>query len=401
MSTSPVPLKPSADEPTPADAAASGNSAVPGQNASPPTRRRNSAFSWFLAVVALPTIFAAIYYGLIASDIYVAEVRFAIRTSSQTPSTGLIESFIGSSGVSGSGDDAKIVRDYILSRDILEELDRRMGLREHFESEHIDWYARLDRDASEEGYLEYYRDMITIQIDSDSEITTVLARAFDPQTAQVLAANLLELSEDLVNRMSERITRDTLQFARMEVADAEEKVRKASTAVSKFRSQFQSINPGEETAAVLGIVTELEAKLAAARAELVEALSFMRSDSARVRTLRSRVEALQSQVDKERTRLASESGPDMTRLIFGYEPLALDQKLAEQLYTSALTSLEAARIEAQRKQRYLIAFVSPKVPDEAIEPERVRNVFIVFLLACLAYGIGALIWSAIKEHMRI
>jgi capsular polysaccharide transport system permease protein len=134
---------------------------------------------------------------------------------------------------------------------------------------------------------------------------------------------------------------------------------------------------------------------------LVEALSFMRADSSRVRTLRSRVEALQSQVEKERTRLASESGPDMTRLIFGYEPLALDQKLAEQQYASALTSLEAARIEAQRKQRYLIAFVSPRLPDEAIEPERARNVFIVFLLAFLVYGIGALIWSAIKEHMRI
>ena len=32
---------------------------------------------------------------------------------------------------------------------------------------------------------------------------------------------------------------------------------------------------------------------------------------------------------------------------------------------SALSSLESARAEAQRKQRYLIAFVTPELPDEA------------------------------------
>jgi capsular polysaccharide transport system permease protein len=400
MSTRPVPLNPPAG-PDPEPAAAAPAATPAARDAPPPENRLPPALAWFLAIVAVPALLAAVYYGLIASDVYVAEIRFAVRSSSQAPATGFLESIIGTSGASGSGDDAKIVRDYILSKDILEELDRRMDLRRHFESENIDWYARLDQGESEEDYLDYYRGMVSIQIDSDSQITTVLARAFDPKTARELAANLLELSEDLVNRMSERITRDTLQFAREEVTEAEDKVRKAGTAVSKFRSQFQSINPGEETAAVLGIVTGLESKLAGARAELVEALSFMRADSSRVRTLRSRVEALQSQVEKERTRLASESGPDMTRLIFGYEPLALDQKLAEQQYASALTSLEAARIEAQRKQRYLIAFVSPRLPDEAIEPERARNVFIVFLLAFLVYGIGALIWSAIKEHMRI
>lgn len=401
MSTEPVPIKRPAGTPGPANTGAA-EDMIPDSRGESPTRGGlPPALSWFLLVVALPTLLAAIYYGLIASDIYVAEARFAIRTSGQTPSVGLIESFIGSSGMSGSSDDARIVRDYILSRDMLEELDRRMNLRKHFEAVTIDWIARLDKNNSEEEYLDYYRKMVSVEIDSNSEITTIQARAFDPETARVFAANLLELSENLVNNMSERISQDTLEFARKEVAEAEAKVRKASMAVSRFRSEYQSINPGEETAAVLGIVTNLETQLAAARAELVEALSFMRSDSARVRSLRARVEALQSQVEKERTRLANESGPDLTRLIFGYEPLALDQKLAEQQYTSALTSLEAARIEAQKKQRYLIAFVAPKFPDEAIEPERERNTFIVFVLAFLVYGIGALIWSAIKEHMRI
>jgi capsular polysaccharide transport system permease protein len=105
------------------------------------------------------------------------------------------------------------------------------------------------------------------------------------------------------------------------------------------------------------------------------------------------------QVENERHRLANESGTDLTGLLYGYEPLILEQKLAEQLYTSALTSLEVARTEAQRKQRYLIPFVSPELPDEALEPKRLWNVLTVFFGACLVYAIGGLVWSAINDHL--
>ena len=79
----------------------------------------------------------------------------------------------------------------------------------------------------------------------------------------------------------------------------------------------------------------------------------------------------------------------------------LEQKLAEHRYSSALTSLEVARADAQRKQRYLLSFVKPSLPDEAIEPERLMNTLIVFLAASLIYGIGALIVAAVHDHMGL
>ena len=38
---------------------------------------------WFLLFVALPTILATIYYGLIASDVYVSQSRFVIKAPGQ------------------------------------------------------------------------------------------------------------------------------------------------------------------------------------------------------------------------------------------------------------------------------------------------------------------------------
>jgi hypothetical protein len=57
-------------------------------DASPHNRR--SAFAawlkkrrWFVIFVILPSFFAAVYYGLFASDIYVSEARFVIKSPDQ------------------------------------------------------------------------------------------------------------------------------------------------------------------------------------------------------------------------------------------------------------------------------------------------------------------------------
>lgn len=362
-----------------------------------------AALRLFLLVVVLPTLIAAFYYAFIASDIYIAESRYAVRTSDQSSaSMGFLDTVM-SGGLSDSpNEDATIVRDYIHSRDMMAILDEQLGIREHYQSDDIDALSRLDPEASREDFLEYYQEKIDIQIDTATNITTLEVRAFNPETARRMSEIIIGESEKLVNRLSDRIVEDTLSFARNEVDKAEDRVRQASNALTKFRSETQSINPDEETSAVLGIITGLETKLAEARAELSEAKGFMQPDSTQVKILEGRVRALQQQIQQERRRLASEgSARDYTRLIDEYQPLMIEQDLAKQRYESALTSLEIARSEAQRKQRYLLPFVAPQNPDEAMEPDRSKAVLIVFLVLCLIYGIGGLVWAAIKDHMRL
>ena len=355
----------------------------------------------FLIMVGLPTALTGAYYGVAASDVFVSETRYAIRTGEQAPAAGLLSSMLGPAATTRAGDDASIVRDYILARDMLDELDRRLDLRAHYAAGTVDVLSRLSPDATEEEFLEYYRDKVEVEVETGTDITVLTVRAFDAEMAQKAAGAIIELSERLVNRMSERITDDTLRFARRELAQAETLVRRANQEITRFRNESRSIDPGEETAAVLSIVTSLEAQLAGAKAELLETEGIMHADSVQVKTLQNRVAALTQQVERERGRLASEGGSDLTRLIDGYAPLLLDQKLAEHRYSSALASLEVARADAQRKQRYLIPFVKPALPDEAIEPERFMNTLIVFFAASLIYGIGALMMASVYDHMGL
>ena len=49
----------------------------------------------FLIMVGLPTLLTGFYYGLVASDVFVSETRYAIRTGEQAPATGLLASMLG------------------------------------------------------------------------------------------------------------------------------------------------------------------------------------------------------------------------------------------------------------------------------------------------------------------
>jgi len=150
-------------------------------------------------------------------------------------------------------------------------------------------------------------------------------------------------------------------------------------------------------------MTGIESKLVEARATLSEKRAYMRDSSPEVISLKNRVNALSRQLRLEKGRVVGDgdSGQQMNNLIESYQPLALEQEMAQQQYASSLTSLEVARVEAQRKKQYLITFIQPNLPDEALEPKRFTEIITVLLFSFLAYLIGGLMWSALKDHIGL
>lgn len=357
-----------------------------------------SVFRSFGLVVGIPTLIAALYFAFIASDMYVSETRFAIRASKSDAGSGLA-SLLSSSVISAGGQDSRVVVDYIQSQDMLATLEERLGLVKHYSDPSVDAVSRLAESPSQEKLLKYFRKHIEIIEDGGSDIIVFKSRAYTPEFAQAITEQVIELSETLVNRLSGRIEQDALDSAKAEVALAAEKVRRANANLTNFRSVNTSINPAQETAALLGLLSGLEAKLAEVRTELSEKRAFMKESSPVVKSLRNKAAAVEKQLDQERSRVAGGADDGMSGLINSYQPLALEQELAQQQYTSALTSLELARIEAQRKKRYLVTYVNPVLPQESTQPRRFMRTLTTFIYSFLFFAIGGLLWSALRDHI--
>lgn len=179
----------------------------------------------FLLTVLFPTILAIIYYSLVASDRYISESRFVVRSSKGQSTSSLLGGLLQGGGVSsggfslsGSSDDAYSVHDYILSRDALAELDKNLQVRKAFNGRGFDFATHFPGlewwDDSFEALYRYYPRRVSIEFDSKSSVTVLRVSAFTAEDAYRINETLLKMGERLVNKLNERARKDTIGYAR-------------------------------------------------------------------------------------------------------------------------------------------------------------------------------------------
>lgn len=81
-----------------------------------------------------------------------------------------------------------------------------------------------------------------------------------------------------------------------------------------------------------------------------------------------------------------------------YQRVYLENQLAEQQLAAAMTSLENAKAEAERKQLYLEVISQPNHPDMAQEPKRLYNIVATLIIGLMLYGIVSLLTASVREH---
>ena len=292
----------------------------------------------FLFTVILPTLLSAVYFGFIASDVYISESQFVVRSpSQQTPSP--FGSILQGVGLPSSQNDSYSVQNFILSRDALLALDKKMDLRKALASKDVDIFSRfagLYWDTSFEALYKYYqRVVVDAQIDTTSSIVTLDTRAFTAEDSFRANQILLEKSEELVNQLSERARQDMIDYAIQEVEKAEIKDKEAALALAKIQTGSTR-------------------------------------DAAR--------------------------DPSLVNKVTEFQRLALEKDVADRILATAMSSLDDARNQALHKQLYLERVVQPIKPDWPAEPRRLRAVAAVFVLGLIAWGILTMLIAGIKEH---
>ena len=369
-----------------------------------PQKRRRRYLQWSaLVCVGLPTLLAGLYYALIAADQYAVEVRFAVRSNSSSASSGdVFGAFSGFSAPGSTMADSYIVIDYMKSRELVDKLDKKIALKKIYSTDRADWFARFNPSLSVEELLEYWRHMIKASFDNMTQIVAIEVRAFTAEDAKTVATAVLEQSEQLINDLSTRARDDAVKSAQGDVKRMEELLKKNRGALSIFRDTKEEFDPVKQVEARYSILSKLEEQLSASKTKMASLKAFMGDEAPSVTVLKSEIKAIERQVEEERSKLGSkktEAGQQsLGGLIANYEELLVDREFSEKAYTSALSSLERARADADRQQRYLAAFVRPTLPEEAIYPQRILGTLTVLALASLLWALGVLVSYAIRDH---
>ena len=207
---------------------------------------------------------------------------------------------------------------------------------------------------------------------------------------------LLGLAEGLVNRLNTRGEVDVLGYAQREAREAELEARRASQALAAFRNTQGIVDPERQATVQLQLVSKLQDEVIGARLQLQQ-LQALAPENPQIPLLRTRIAGLTRQINAELGRAAG-GDRSLSASAVRYQRLALDREYADKRLTAAMASLQEARNEARRKQAYVERIVEPNLPDEALEPRRLRGIFATFVLGLIAYGIVSMLLAGIREH---
>jgi capsular polysaccharide transport system permease protein len=353
---------------------------------------------WFWAIVGLPTLIAGVYFFAIASDLYLSEVKFIVRGPSKGPGSAI------SAMLSGAGpmvtEDTFAVHQYLLSRDAVRRLEQEDNLRALLSRPEGDLLTRFPgiwfwRNDFESLYSTYGR-FVSVEVDSSSAVSTLQVKAYRPEDAQLIASALLRFSEQLVNALNERARQDALSAFQREVDTTQQKITHSQAELTAYRIKQKMLDPKSASAGPLELLGQLSAQLTGAKAQLADA-SKNAPNSPQIPVIRTRIASLDKLMAEERAKITGDSDSVAT-ILADYERLDLQKLLGEKTLVSAFTSLEAARLEAQRQQLFLETITQPNLADYPLYPKRAAS-FATIVASCLfAYGIVWLLVAGIREH---
>ncbi|MFN3816865.1 hypothetical protein [Brevundimonas sp.] len=363
-------------------------------------RRRRMILARSAIVLILgPTILYALYLILLAPAQYQTTTSFAIRGAEAAPMDAL--GALGISAPTSNTLDARIVEEYIRSDAIVEELRERYGFNEAYSRFSLDPLSILRPGANREQATRFWRDRVQVRHDPASQSAHVQVSAYTPEDSLRLSQGVLTLSEELVNRMSDRAVTDLSAAADREIERKREEYEAARDRLAEYQGQrFSGVDVATPAQQAMALVGSLDGQLAQKRTELATMSQTYQPDAPQLTGLRREIAALEAERARAVQRAMSTPGEQASGRQIEAQAVLMDYEFAQQAYTTALQAAESVRRQSINDRKYVVAYVPPREPEQSNWWRRLGNVFAVLIGSALLWGVGALIYSIIRDHME-
>lgn len=368
-----------------------------------PLLRWSSPRNLRIAIIAVPWLVVAVYLFVFAADRYVSESVVVIRQEGAAAGIpGGLDALSAMFGTTlAAGHDQFMLQAHILSIDMLRQVEEKLDLRRAYSSPKLDVIFRLDDDASQEEFLDYYRHRVEVVVDEGSGLLTLRTQGFTPEIALAVNREVVEISERFINESSHRLAREQMAFAESELKNARGVLDEVRGRLLAFQEEHGILDPTAQAAATTGLTAELQAAVARHEAELKGLLAYLNEDAPQVAALEAQIAGIREQLQTERLRsVTNAEGMSLNVLAGRYQELLAELEFAADAYRGALVALETARIESTRKLKSLVLVESPALPQSAAYPRRIYTLVALLLGLTLLYAIGRLIVATVEDHLE-
>ncbi len=358
----------------------------------------------FILIVVLPVLAVAWFLMTEASPRFTAEFRVAVR-SLDAPAPVGVEGFLGVAGMGTPvSNESHAVVQFLESRAIIDGIEGTLagGFDGIFAKPGIDPLSGISPNAPVESRLKHWIRFVDVRFETSSGTVIVETTTFSPEDTLALGAFLLNESEQFVNELSQLARSGAVSFAQQEYEIAEKRMMQARASLNAFQETERTLDPMGQAESSQSLLAELEQALLEQKLRLSAQQRELSDDSFLVQRTLLRIDDLEAAIADIKNLATSSEGAEerpLTQLVQEFSRLSSEAEFAELSYLSALSSLETARMEADRHKLYLATIVKPGLPEQASFPKPVSGIFIAFCLALAAWSIGVIGIVTVREHM--
>jgi capsular polysaccharide transport system permease protein len=350
---------------------------------------------WLICLLSIIVVNS--YWTFYASNRYVSESNIVLESPQIALPSLDVSSLFGSSN--GKSAEMLLLRDYLMSVDMLRKVDETVNFRKHYAAKQHDFFSRLySEDVPIENLHQYYLSRISVELDDYAQVLRIKVQAFVPELAHRIATLLLEQGEARMNALGQRLAEEQVRFLEKQVDQLSASFNKVRLELLDYQNEKGLVSPVGMVESLNAVVAGLEAQLANLKTSRRAIVSYQSLKSPAVVKINSEIEAIKQQIIHERARMAQASGGALNTLSSEYQLLQLQLEFAQQSYSGGLAALQNTRIEAARKLKQISILQYPTLPEHAVEPDRLYKSVVVTILALFIALIAQMLVLIIKEH---
>ncbi|MGF6572923.1 capsular polysaccharide transport system permease protein [Paraburkholderia sp. GAS333] len=364
------------------------------------TRNTLLSIRIFKLIIRLMVIFAILsvpYWLFVASDRYVSQATVLVQRTDQVD--GPTVALPAGAGAPNSADQL-LLREYLLSDDMLDKLDAKFDLRSHFSNARRDPISRMwFKSAPHEWFYQYWLNHVDIEYDDYAGVLRIKVEAYDAATAKSIADMLVQLGEAHMNAMGHKLAQSQVDFLSKQVAFAHDSILSASQDLINFQNAKGLVAPASTADSINAIIAKLEGQKTDLQTQLASLPANINRDQPVVVMLRKNLAAVQQLIEEKNAELASPKSRTLNYTVAEYKRLEMQEQLAQDLYKTALQTLEQGRMDAARKLKMVSILQEPTMPGYPTQPQRFYNAFVTLLIVFSLIGVIKLLESIIRDHV--
>ena len=352
------------------------------------------------AFVFLPTLIAGYYFYAVATPMYTTKSEFLILTADGAGGG-------GGGGLGGllpsqfaTGQDAIATQSYLESKDAMLRLDQDVGFIDHFSQDWIDPIQRLPDDATNEEAYDLYQKYVKLGYDPTEGVIRMELSTADPEVSARFSEKLIDYAEERVDDLSAEKRRDAVRTAIESLEQAKADRRAAQQQLVELQ-EGTILDPEGEIANIRQLIGNVELQLQEKELALNTQLNNARPNAARVEALRSEVEVLRRELEKQKARLteATEGDSSLASQTAAIQMAQADLATADMVLQAALETKRQSEIEANKQVRYLTVSVKPVPSQDPSYPRSFENTVLAFLIFAGIYLMISLTASILREQV--